>query len=72
MMAKDKDAEQLLRVIEKLNPGIRIDYTTKGHPRVWPNDTTFAPVVHSGTPGDWRAIKNFKARLKRAGIDIGE
>lgn len=41
-----------------------------GHIAVWPADRTKKPVFMSGTPSDWRAVKNFVAQLRRAGFDL--
>lgn len=60
-----RDLESLLRVI-KLN-GWRIDYSRRGHIRIYDSKGHHAATT-SGTPSDYRAVKNFRADLKRAGL----
>lgn len=48
--------------------GWRADTTKRGHPRIYPTDTRFPPIVGSGTPSDWRSARNFLAEAKRAGL----
>lgn len=50
--------------------GGRVEKTSKGHVIVFPADKSQAPIVTSGTPSDWRAVRNFVARLRRAGFVI--
>ena len=40
----------------------------QGHVRFTPKDPTVSAEVFSGTPSDWRAIRNFLAALKRKGF----
>lgn len=48
--------------------GCEVDRTRKGH---WQVRTPSGAVVHhSGTASDWRAIRNFRAQLRRAGVPI--
>ena len=48
--------------------GWEIGHTKKGHPRWVPPDPSKPIVIGSGTPSDYRAIKNFLAQLKRSGF----
>jgi hypothetical protein len=59
-----------LRDLEKAarQQGWRVDRTTKGHPRFWPPDRSKPAIVFSGTPSDWRAIRNFISRLRSNGF----
>jgi hypothetical protein len=59
-----------LRDLEKAakQQGWPVDRTADGHPRFWPPDGVTAPAIFSGTPSDWRAIRNFLADLRRKGF----
>jgi len=59
-----------LRDIEKAakEQGWEVGRTKKGHPRFVPPDPTKEIVIGSGTPSDWRALKNLLAQLKRQGF----
>ena len=49
--------------------GWRYEESAKGHVRLLsPDGKTI--IGHSGTPSDHRAGKNFRARLKRAGVKL--
>ncbi|MHB8730522.1 MAG: type II toxin-antitoxin system HicA family toxin [bacterium] len=51
-----------------LAQGWRVDTTTRGHLRFWPLDKSLPPSISSGTPGDWRAVRNLLADLRRKGF----
>jgi hypothetical protein len=70
LSASTKGGTVDLRGLEKAarRQGWRIDRTTGGHPRFWPPDGVTPPEVFSGTPSDWRAIRNFLGALKRKGF----
>jgi predicted RNA binding protein YcfA (HicA-like mRNA interferase family) len=59
-----------LRDIERAaqEQGWEVGRTGKGHPRFVPPDKTKRIVVGSGTPSDWRALRNLLADLKREGF----
>ncbi len=59
-----------LRDIEKAarEQGWTVGRTKKGHPVFYSPDKAQPPIYGSGTPGDWRAIRNLLANLKRAGL----
>lgn len=59
-----------LRDIERAakEQGWEVGRTKKGHPRFVPPDPTRGIVIGSGTPSDWRALKNLLAELKRQGF----
>lgn len=59
-----------LRDLEKAanDQGWRVTRTKSGHVQFWPPDGVTPPEVFSGTPSDWRAIRNFLAALKRKGF----
>jgi predicted RNA binding protein YcfA (HicA-like mRNA interferase family) len=48
--------------------GWSVEATKKGHVRLVPPDKTKPIVVGSGTPGDYRAVKNLLAQAKRSGL----
>jgi predicted RNA binding protein YcfA (HicA-like mRNA interferase family) len=58
------DLDKLLQQLQRA--GWRVTKTRGGHWKVWSPDGK-AAVVTSGTPGDRRALANFRAQLKRAG-----
>jgi predicted RNA binding protein YcfA (HicA-like mRNA interferase family) len=48
--------------------GWEVTRTKKGHLQFIPPDPT-RPMVHgSGTPSDWRSLKNLIAQLRRSGL----
>ena len=47
--------------------GWRLERTSKGHVKMIPPDKG-PPVFTSGTPGDYRALKNFLGKLRRRGF----
>lgn len=49
--------------------GFHVDRTSKGHWRFVPPDPDQPIVHHSGTPSDWRAVRNLVARLRRVGLE---
>lgn len=50
--------------------GWHVDKTNKGHWRFRPLDPAMPIVFFSGTPSDWRAIRNFQTKLRRAGLQL--
>jgi hypothetical protein len=58
-----------LRDIEQaaIEQGWRVDRTKIGHPVFYPLDPDMGPIFGSGTPSDWRSIRNLLAKLKSAG-----
>jgi hypothetical protein len=60
--------DQLRSLIrEAVEAGFTVSRTSRGHPKfVAPNGSV---VFGSGTPGDWRAIHNMRAKLRRVGLD---
>lgn len=59
-----------LRDLEKAakEQGWEVGRTKKGHPKFVPPDPMKEIVIGSGTPSDWRAMKNLLAQLKRQGF----
>jgi hypothetical protein len=51
-----------------LDQGWLVEGTRRGHRRFVPPDPTRSIVIGSGTPGDYRAIRNLLAQLKRQGM----
>lgn len=45
--------------------GWRIEPTNGGHLR-WTHPAADRPVFSAASPSDWRAVKNVRARLRRA------
>jgi len=56
--------------------GWQIIPTNSGHVKWEPPQRSLTTVGHggsiftAGTPSDWRAIKNTRAKLRRAGLDV--
>ncbi len=50
--------------------GWAVERTRGGHLRFRPSDPTMPLVITSSTPGDWRAVRNVRAMLRRAGLDM--
>lgn len=62
-----KDLKVLLRQVEGL--GFTVTYTKKCHVQV--RDAEGRVVAGTGgTPSDIRAIKNFRAQLRRGGVSV--
>lgn len=60
--------EKVLRQVEA--QGARVRPTRGGHWVVYPADRSHPPIYMSGTPSDHRALKNWKAHLRRSGFTI--
>lgn len=59
------DAADLIRAAQA--QGWRLEVSQKGHPRLYsPDGKTI--IGTSGTPSDFRAFRNFRSRLKKAGV----
>jgi hypothetical protein len=41
----------------------------RGHIKLYPKDRSKAPVPVSGTPSEYRGLKNLRAQLRRAGLE---
>lgn len=48
--------------------GWRVDKTAKHHWRFLPPVLSLPAVVTSGTPSDFRAVRNFLAAMRRSGL----
>lgn len=59
-----------LRDIEKAarEQGWHTGRSRRGHPVFTPPDPSKRKVYGSGSPSDWRAIRNLLAQLKREGL----
>lgn len=60
----DKDLRKIVKALEE--QGFEVATTSKGHLMVLRNGEVIA--TFSGTPSDWRSIRNSLSRLKRAGF----
>ena len=60
----DKDLRKIVKALRA--QGFEVEITTKQHVIVSRDGRVI--VVFSGTPSDWRSIRNSLARLKRAGF----
>ncbi len=47
-----------------------VEPTKGGHVRFRPCDPALPLIITSSTPGDWRAVWNVRALLRRAGLDM--
>jgi len=54
---------------QALREGWRIERTTGGHIR-WLAPDARTIIISAGTPSDWRAEHNLRARLRRAGLAV--
>lgn len=63
--AYSSEFKDIIREAEE--QGWVLDRTSKGHVKMIPPDRG-PPVFTSGTPGDYRAIKNFLGKLRRRGF----
>ena len=61
----EKEIRELLR--EAQRQGWRIEPTKRGHYKAWPPQGG-PPVTISGTPSDWRSIRNVVALMRRLGF----
>lgn len=56
------------RLIMRLRrSGLDATITQKGHVRI---ETPSGPVFTSGSPSDWRSLKNMAATLKSKGVHV--
>jgi predicted RNA binding protein YcfA (HicA-like mRNA interferase family) len=60
----DKDLKKIIKALEK--QGFEVEVTAKGHVTVYHDDRLI--VTFSGTPSDWRSVKNGIAAARRAGF----
>lgn len=61
----DRDHRPYVKAAQK--QGWAVDFTTRGHLKLVP-PSGGTPIFSSGTPSDHRSVKNFAARLRRAGL----
>ena len=47
-----------------------VHVTARNRFQFMPPDKTQSPVVFAGSPGDFRAIRNFVARLRKRGLNV--
>jgi hypothetical protein len=47
--------------------GWRYDKSGRGHPKLWPADTSMRMIPVPTTPGDQRSLRNFIAQVRRSG-----
>lgn len=62
-----KDLRKLIRQAEK--EGWRVE-TRKNKVMFFPADKSAEVITVHLTPSDWRAMRNFVALLRRAGLDV--
>lgn len=60
----DKDLRKIIKALEA--QGFDVEINAKGHPMVYRDGALIA--TFSGSPSDWRSIRNSLAPLKRAGF----
>ena len=63
-----KELKRLIRIARA--QGWTVEATRKGHWWFRPPDPTAGQVLVAGTPSDHRALRNAKAKLRQAGLDI--
>lgn len=69
MAGKDsKRVDELIKVARVRN--WKIDWTKGSHLRFVPPDPNAEIVIHSGSSGDRRAVKNLIAQLRRSGLKV--
>ncbi len=47
-----------------------VEETARQHWKFVPPKTGVTPVFFSGSPGDWRAIRNFVAAMRQRGFQV--
>ncbi len=68
-MAKKSDGQEIHRLMKLAqDQGWRVEKQAGGHWGFFPKDKRRKPVFTGGTPSDHRAMKNFRAQLRRAGL----
>lgn len=60
------DIYDVMRLLENVGFKVSRNKSTRHWRATSPSGTVFG---HSGSPSDWRAIKNFRSDLRRAGYD---
>lgn len=60
------DIYDVMRLLENVGFKVSRNKSTRHWRATSPSGTVFG---HSGSPSDWRAIKNFRSELRRAGYD---
>lgn len=60
----DKDLRKIIKALKK--QGFEVEITKRGHVRVFKDGHKVA--TFSGTPGDWRSLKNSLSDVKRLGF----
>lgn len=63
-----RSQKDVFRIARK--QGWEIDRTRKGHYKLCPPDPAQRCVIASGTPGDYRAVRNLITDLRRSGLKI--
>lgn len=63
--AASSDFREIVKAAE--SQGWTLTWTSKGHVKMIPPDGG-PPVFTSGSPGDYRALKNFLGKLRRRGF----
>jgi len=66
MAGQDSVFYEIVKAAEE--QGWTTERTRKGHWRFNPPNKTVPPVFTSGTPGDFRAVKNFLTKLRKHGF----
>lgn len=64
--SKSKDTNDLIKRAQKA--GWTAEKTRGSHIRL--TSPTGVVVHHASTSGDWRSLRNFRARLRRGGLDV--
>ncbi len=68
MSSTKKELKQLIRIARE--QGWKVEPTRKGHWWFRPPNPADGQVLVAGTPSDHRALKNAKAKLRQAGLDV--
>lgn len=63
---KDSDFRGIRQAAEA--QGWAVEKTAKNHWKFIPPKEGASPCFFSGSPGDWRALRNFVAALRRSGF----
>ena len=66
-MASHSDWSELLKAVEKA--GWKLRRANHGW-RAYPNNAALPSIRLGGTPSDWRAYRNSRAALRRAGLPV--
>lgn len=66
MTERTREVDELAALAKE--QGWRVEPCNNGHMAFYPPDKTHSPIYTGRTPSDWRANRNLRAQLRRAGL----